>query len=379
MPTVAEHRATVEIEKTGEVFRIIDMSLGMDLEWTPFIQAKLTVPLTPDIDKLDPTAEVLWVTVRLDRRLGRTDTLADFTRRYRGRKVSAVSSDFNGDRLSAVTAATYHDYDTPGVEQTRTFRLIIETNEVDRAAARATLTLASAESLLLTDGNHGRDITMGGPTWGDVLTTVVARSGLTREPLGPFYDDPLTTTTPDNVNARWLGGASAWDFLQQQYRQRWDLFIYADEQGVIRLRRDRSTGNNRTLRSAGPERSVINEVFTASREDNWYEAVHVIWENARGIAYTGKRGPVLEIRRPGVGAPEPIPEQPDIYARKFLDNIKRRGDALELLAVSDYSLTPGDLGYYTTPRTNRRGRIVAVEWQWPQDEMSVRLREVETI
>lgn len=385
MAVLAEHttRVVLDLDPPLEL-QVSEQRVTMDQEWVPYIQADLKCPLGDGaIAVVDPLVDDVWATVEVSRLLGRIDTLADLTRRYRGRPLSELSAEFTGDHVADVSASTYHDYETPGHpkrSQDRSWRLMLRSSVVDEKNATVSLELDSGEARLFDDAHMaGAAFRAPGATTRDKVNYVLARSG-----LGP------TVTTwgmiPDSAigdEALWQPGQTAWEFIQQLIRPAGGI-LWCDDEGDFWLgygRPSLSTGivgtpTTRTLHSAGVDRSVVNAVSKRSRDEGWYTAVL--------LTYTGgSSGPVYDFAyTPGV--PHRVYKKtfdtiapPPGWAAVMLAELTGRSGALELLAVSDYAPTPGDEIEFVSPRGTLTGRCTAVQWSHPTDEMSVRVRSVE--
>lgn len=384
MAVLSEHQTYIELDVEPPVrLAVNEQRLTMDEEWTPYIQASLTCALGDgDVAGIDPLADDIWADLHVKQLLGRVDRISDITRRYRRKTLGDITAEFAGGTLADISLSVYHDYTDPGHpmrSQARDFRLMVRELVVDSRAAQVDIELASAEARLFDDAWAGHtEIVVPGATHGECYAYVLARSGITSH-TNPT--DGITSVSLGD-SRKWQPAQTAWDVLLEMVRASPNPLIWCDEHGDFYMDNDRSTGAARTLRSAGPDRSVVNAVERRSRDDGWYTAVMCVWTDelgviTRGIATTP--GQPIRFRtyeyRAGIGPPS----NPDSFAERIRQRLVTRSRSVELLAVSDYNLTPGDTAQYISPRGTLTGRCTAVEWNWPADEMSVRMREVEAV
>ncbi|MFF8186601.1 hypothetical protein ACF044_05015 [Microbacterium sp. NPDC016588] len=378
MSVLSEHRFTVDVDHAPRPINldVKAAELSMDEEWIPFIQATLTCPLGDGaIASIDPQASDIWATVTVRRILGRVDRLGDLTRRYRGLTLGAITAAFRGGTLADITHSTYHDYAEPGHprrEEVRSWRVLVRELSIDRKAATATITLASGEARL-TDWQHMSATTDRIPG-ADLVQKV--NWTLERANLPHLAHAPVSTPSDAEIGDEALRapGSSALDFLTGLTRQH-GLMLWCDENAEWHLATDRASTAMRTFESAGDTRSVVNEVSKLSRSDEWVTAVMVVytWDGqdhydvASPLAPNPEKALILRYNRPFPG--------PGLAAQ-ILTRVTGRGRALELLAVSTYGATPGERVTFTSPRESVTGRLAAIRWQFPDDEMSIRLREV---
>lgn len=379
MSVLSEHHVSILIDHTPQPLRleVSSLRLAMDEEWIPYVQATVVCPLGDGtVTGIDPQASDVWATITVRRELGRLDRLADITRRYRGLTLAAITGRFKGRTLADFTRSAYHDYETPGVarrEEVRTWRVMLREVSTDRKAATVTLTLASGESRL-EDWAHmsGSATRVPGADLTAKVNYVLALAGF---PEGVTYA-PANVPSDAQIGDEALRspGSTALDFVTGLTGQH-GLMLWCDEAGKWHLDSSRALAAVRTLRSAGDDRSVINAVDKRSRDDGWVTAVMLVytWAGVDHYDIYSPQAPNPEralIRR--YNRPYPGPGR----AERIFRNVSGRGRALELLAVSTYEASPGETVRYITPRETVTGRLAAIEWSFPNDQMSIRLREV---
>jgi hypothetical protein len=380
---LAEHQSRVTIDTVPPIeLPVSRQKITLDREWVPFVQASLTCPIgdgaVADIDPLIDS--YIWATIHVRRLLGRTDLLSDLTRRYRESTLSDLTAEY--DTLATATASLYHDYETPGHairSQSRDFRVIVRAAPIDWAAGEVSFELGGGESRLLEDANPGAPFTPPGGNKRAITNWVLARNNF---PPIATPGDFGTAGVGDPEQAVWDTGQTAWEYLTQLWRTpagSLQVELWCDEAGQWWIGYERPAGNGtggakpmRHLWSHGAERSVVNAVERRSRDEG-FNAVILTYRAADGtIAYDVATTPGAPVR----AHVETLDGRPVGRAAAMLDRAGDRGRALEILAVSDYAWTPGDRGTYHNPRRDRVGDVVAVEWNHPDDEMSIRLRKV---
>lgn len=379
MAVLSEHHVAITIDHEPQPMRldVTSLRIAMDEEWIPYVQASAVCPLGDgEVARLDPQASDLWATITVRRALGRIDRLSDLSRRYRGRTLAAITAAFRGGTVADITRSLYHDYAEPGHprrEETRAWRVMLRGVETDRKAGTVILTFASGEARLEDWLQMASNpIRVGGADLKAKLDQTLALAGF---PEGvTFAPTSVPTDAQIGDEAVRVPASSALDFVNALTRQH-DLMLWCDENGLWNLAQDRTKPGTRALQSAGPDRSVINEVSKRSRDENWITAVMVIytWQGADHYDIYSPWAPNPEralIRR--YNRPYPGPG----LAANIFRQVAGRGRALELLAVSTYEASPGETVVYTTPREKVTGRLAAIEWQFPGDQMSIRLREV---
>ncbi|KQR86826.1 hypothetical protein [Microbacterium sp. Leaf179] len=380
MAFLGEHLGTVTIERDTRPIELDVKSIDvqMDEEWIPYVQASVVCALGDgEIERVDPQARDVWAKVTAVRTFGRIDRISDITRRYRGLTLAAITTQFRGATLNAVSRSLYHDYsgsDASRVVDGRSWRLMLREVTIDRKAATVTMQLASGEARL-TDWQHmsATPTRVPGAAMLDKINWVLNLAGFGSGVT--YYPETTPTDAEIGDEAVRVPGSSALDFLTGLTRQH-DLMLWCDEAGLWHLAKDRSLPNVRKLDSAGEGRTVTEETTTRSRDEGWVTAVMVVytWEGVEhyDLYYPGAPNPeralILRYARPFPG--------PGL-AENIFRMIRSRGRALDLMAVSAYAgISPGQFVEYASPRETLRGRLAAIRWKFPDDEMSIRLREV---
>lgn len=380
MSTLAVHHVSVSVARDGQApihLEVSRLTLQMDEEWIPYVQADLVCPLGDgSIEHINPQAGDHWVTVKATVDGGRVDRLGDLTRRYRRKALASISTQFDGEPLAAVTRSTYHDFANPeGARRStvRTWRLMLRSVDVDRRAGTVSMSLASGEARL-SDWMHMSPTAdrVPGQDMVQKLEFILHFAGF---PAGITYR-PATVPTDAEIGdeAVRAPGSSALEFVSGLTRHH-GLMLWCDEFGLWHLATDRSVSATRVLRSAGADRSVSNELSRRSRDDGWVTAVMAIytWEGVDHYDIYSLYVPnpesalILRFNRPFPG--------PGL-AENTYRHLASRGRLIELQAVADYVINPGQTVRYESPRETVTGRLASIRWQYPDDQMSIRLREV---
>lgn len=384
MSTLAQHLARLEFDLGSgvEAFPVEDVTVLVDEERVPLIQVNLTAPFIPALQYVDPTDRVLWGTLTLTRRYKRIDRIRDLTRRYRDRALSFITQAFSGGTIADITASLHHDYDgiwPPRPDQVRTFQVTLREIRIDYAADTMRMRLTSGEAVLqdhaLMDTNGRR---VDGADLAAKVSTLLALSGAT-------LADPPTGTPGDadiGDEALWATGQSAWDCAQAMTRTH-GYQLWCDDGASYRLAKTRPAPPAFTLHAGDhPDRSITNVTETRTRDRDWYNAVLVEHKFDDGSAFdVAVQSPAWphKVRRITLDRGGDLRPITLGRAQTTLDTITGRSIALEVLAVSDYGLTPGGSATIDTPRTKREGHVSAIRWQLPQDQMSLRLRDAKEV
>ncbi|CAH0262821.1 hypothetical protein SRABI98_03552 [Microbacterium sp. Bi98] len=377
MAGLTQHTTRVAIAGEPPIdLPVLDGQISMSDEWIPYIQGDVTCPYTPEVDDLDPQAADIWVTLTVTRSHGRTDRIRDVSLRYAGKTLAAITTEFAGRTIAAITRSLYHDYETPGAarhDELRTFRLMLREVRVDHAAATMTLKLASGEARL-TDWDH-----MGPNPDREPGANLVAKINhmlaLAGFPAGlASYPSSVPTDAQIGDEALRTPGQSALEWLQQITRKH-DLIAWCDEAGLWRLASSRNRSASRSLTSLGSDRTIVNMTEVRSRDVGWVTAVMLVYTWAGvtqyDIAYPGAPNPEkAKIVR--YETPYPGPGR----AARMLAQLRPRGKAVTITAVSEPIITPGETVIATTATGTRTGRVASVTWRLAADQMTITLREV---
>lgn len=382
--SAATHILTVTIDTPTSpiVAPVIDSSVTLDEVRQPYAVVSLTVPLVPAMLALNPQASVIPASVTQASVLGRVDTVADLSRRWRSLALAQVSAGEASGTIDAMSAGMYHDYAEPGHAYratSREFTLYVLELRADEGDATAKLTLASYDARLNEDAHIGFD-----PIYApEVLLPQAVAWGLSRiEHDLTSWDDAAASFAPSE-GARTFGpGDTLADFLNGMTRSA-GVRLWCDELGAWRLR-ESPTPTPRVHLYGGKSvaRSITRAETTISRAQDWYCAVVLTykWTDAAGETHE---------RRDIATDPLPAPSKPWVQtierpwpgagrAQAMLRTFRRRGRALDIEAVSDYSISPGTpVTIHLPDRPDRAGIVSAVTWRTPADEMTLTIRDIE--
>lgn len=377
MGTLAQHFARVTIDGVPPIsLPVTDGELTMSDEWMPYIQGSLTCPYTPEVAALDPQASDIWLTLTITRSMGRTDRIRDLSLRYAGQRLSEITAQFAGRTVAAITGSVYHDYEAPGAtrhDEVRTFRLMLRKVRAAHASRSVTLAVASGEARL-TDWNHMSATTDREPGANLVskINHMLSLAGF----AGGLSSYPSSVPTDAQIGDEALRspGQSALDWLQQITRKH-DLMCWCDENGLWRLAPNRLRSAVRTLSSTGDDRTVIDAVQESSRDTGWVTAVMLAYtwngvtqyDIATTYAPNPERAKIVRYEAPFPGTGR---------AARMLAQLRKRGKALTVTAVSEPFITPGEVVKVTTPSGTKSGRAASVQWRFAANQMTITLREV---
>ena len=376
MSLIAENFASVLIETSPPIqLRVMQQSLTLDNEAVPFASATVVCALQGEaLYDLDPRAADVWVTITTTTAQGRAERISDLTRRYAGKPLSAVTADHLGQSVGQVTRSLYHDYDTPGASRrsfTRSFRLMLRGLDIDLKAMTVTLSLASGEARLMDDARIAlTPAAISGTSLTDKVKTVLARSGFTlhREPTL----SPVPTGAAIGDEALWAPSVSAWDAVQALIRHH-DYILWCDELGHWNLAEGRKLLGWRQYPTSGEFRNVVAASYERSRDRDWYTAVMIVYTWNGSVNYDVATTPGAPIRLLTERLDKPFPGTG--RARSKLEQLINRGVALNLTAVADYGVVPGENALFMTPRGQEFGLISGVTWSFPDDTMTLRIRK----
>lgn len=374
MPALAQHLTRVTIDGATPIdLPVTDGTISMDSEWIPYVQASLTCPYDSRIADLDPQADDIWITVTVTRSTGRTDRIRDFSLRYAGQSLGAISLRFAGDTIAAITRTLYHDYEFQGMvrhDEVRTFRLMLREVKIDHAAATVSLKLASGEARASDAQHMGDDFRASGVDLAAKISSALSFRGF---PAG-LTTQPASTPTDAEIGDEAIRsrGQDLTEWIQQLTRKH-DLVCWCDEDGLWHLAANRNRSTTRTITSLGPDRTVVNATETNSRDDG-VNAVILRYTRDGVTQYDTAATDGFAARARIVDYTTPFPGTG--RAARMLSNLIKRRRGLSVEAVSDPAFTPGEMVSVTTATGTRSGRLATVTWRLAADEMTLTLREV---
>lgn len=346
----------------------LSASLELNERYSPYCRATFTVAMPNDavLALLNPrggtVAGVFTVRYRdpipasaVTALIGAPVTVADVTAYLAGRPISAISD--------AITPA-WNQEDRAGV--TLPFRLRVDEVTPDYKRGTVDITASSFESRLQEYPYPGTGVLLApGQNIGFVtrlvVRTVIAGTEIERE--------GITATLPEEVT--WAEGTTAWDFLDS-ILQPAGLTLQCTEIGVWRL----------IPANATPTTTYTLDRPTAieprDNRDDWADAAVVVYEWSDGttthkqsdITYSGNPQKIMIVRHTDIVYPGPG------AAAQLLARAQKQGHDLNVEAVSDYTVHPGQAIAVSSPVTEpETARITAVSFTWPENRMRITTQE----
>ncbi len=374
MARIDQHTATLRV---GDHLTLtpIDMALTLDWEASPYVTLEATCEATDPVlvEMIDPR-KGLRGRGELRQRFGTGTALGGLSALWAGLKLAGVSSANTGRSLADLTDDHHQPWNTRTLlPEGCSFNLGLRSREyVERAGETLMrLTFASDEALLADYGLIEADRLYVPGTVREVCRYVLARAGMW---LSPGDADAVV----EDGAALWQPGQSGWEFVTPIV-QRAGLRLYCDEKRVWRLvPHDREPARAHQLRRG---QHVIGSTDTLTREGSdelgWYDSVVIRYEwrtedgttkQAVDWAGVGSWSRTLQLRYeavyPGPGA-----------AAHVLARALTRGRALDVEAITDYAIRPGDAALVALGARELAGTIGKVAFEWPGARMSVSLRD----
>jgi hypothetical protein len=368
----------------GQPLTVKSATVTLDEGWSPYVQGDLlcVIPDPDTLALLDPRTDPpprLWLDLVTAYVIAAR--VAQITLDYYGRTLAALSTKYTGRKLSAISADYGTAYNTGVVlpPVTRRFDVHVRSRTTDLVTGELRLTVASDEQLMQDYAQlFATPSTPATNTVRDAVALVLAYTvpGAVL-PAGP--DAPI-----DPAAAPWGPGVYGWDYLSPLVTAA-ELRLWCDESRVWHLDVP-FTGTGGTLALAAAT-NLVRATEDMSRDGDWYAAVYVSWQTTTE-AGTGKpltpgaaagrlRGRTLAVRYPDTPYPAGLTPSPMDTARALLTRAQTRGRVLTLDALSDYTATPGQAVTVTVPgRVVVAGMVSAVSWGFPDDEMTVRTRDL---
>lgn len=368
--TVDAQSATAVIEPIGLTLTPKNLQIQVDESWSPYVQASLTfaMPDPSDREALDLREEDLRISINVRRDFGQSWTVADLTA-LGGYSVAGLTTILAGGPLASITHALYVPWngalERPAV--LRTFDLVVTSREFDDVAQELRIEAASKEALLQADALISvTPSTAGSTDLYTIVNGVLARYG---EALSPTS----STATVAEVDATtWNPGVHAWNYVDPMLEAA-SLRLWADETGTFWISpRGETTPGSVVL---SPASMTEHKDSMTLNGDVWADAVVVkyTWTDALDINNTAydvagaspaRSARIIERRNvvyPGAGA-----------AAGILDRSQGRGRVLDVEAVNDFAVSPGQSITINPPATDAQtGYVSAITWRLPEGEMRV--------
>jgi hypothetical protein len=367
--TVSRHDITASI--LGNDIPVIDASITLDENWSPYVQATLTAPIPDDqiIDLLDPRTNP-HVNLFVSKNYGQSEKLYRITNDYVNKKLSDLTSVWSGKVIQDFSNFYYIAYNTFGYKNSeeRAFTLAVREININYVRSELSITLSSDEGLLLDYARVANTIYTSPSTSVRTITQyVLSFIGATLEPGIADFTIPVGS-------AVWEPGQTAYDYLEPLV-QAGALRLFCDEKRNWYLVPDNYDVPGSVNLSY--TETLTDAATTISRESiEWYDAVVIKYEyvDSSGntiIQYDSAGAPGTKVltltynsKYPGAGA-----------AARVLQRAEGRGRVNSIAAVNDYAVTPGISCSLTMPNADTQiGNVSAVTWELPGDTMSITTR-----
>lgn len=348
-------------------------TIALDESWTTYGNARLTVALPEDPAvraSIDPRNGGR-VYIRASQQYGSGMDVSDLTM-LGSTKVSDWTNTVGLDGpLSDATAAYATAYNTFGhrASRVRNFNLGIRDHSIDQGGGTLDLALATDEALLMDMANM--DTTGRIPP----TETALGAAQLVLASIGaaPVLEGVNVALEPGS--AVWEPGQNAWDYIDPLMNAA-GMWLYCDEKRIWHLTTpNRARGNLLTFSTENAS-SIIE---TLSRNDRWYDAVHVTykWRDTSGteqVRYDTAQSPGYS-RVYSVEYNRPRPRSG--AAQTLLDRMRGRGRVETIQAVANPTATPGQPLRVDLPVTGSQiGYLTQVQWNLQDDTMQVRSRDL---
>lgn len=368
------HTATATLAPHGLTLNVKTAKVTLDESWNPYCQASLVCSLPDDLDRalVDLRKYDLRVEVVLRTEYNDGITIAELS--SLGSSMSDLTAVLAGKTLRALTSRFTTRWNRVADRKpfSRRFLLTVTDRLFDEKAHTLRLELASYDDYV-----NGDALVASGPldpgtrSVREICRQVLSRYGF------PLAGDSLDAVVVEQEATVWQPGVSAWDYLNAILEPA-SLWLWADELGVFHVSERMATKPGVVRLSATSTITNLTDRM-ATDPDVFFDAVVVEyrWKDATGkmqtaydVAGAQPARSVLSERRearyPGPGA-----------AAGILKRARGRGRVLEVDAVSDYRVTPGQAATIIPPGgVAQSGYVASVTWQYPGAEMSVPTRRL---
>lgn len=377
----SQHTLTATVTGASPIsLKPTSASITLDESWSPYCQATIECPATSraQLAALDPRT---LRRVRLDtvETFGGVDDVADLTFRFGG-AVAPTTAHVGPGQVSDYTNAMYHDYSTPGAPYrppvTRSFDLHLRSRRINHATGTVTLELASDEAIL--DDSHRTTYRDGSAGWIpgglNVLQSInwlMSQAGIgggvtDSAGAGAALDRSKFPDSPDK---------SRWDHAAR-IAQFHGLRLWCDEKRVWHLRPDTPALPGPTV-ALSTTTNLVDAEDTISRDDGWCSGVVVIYTDpdtggkSYDFAYVGSQPVKMDVVE--YAAPYPGPGA----AARIFQTRRQMGHVIPVRTLIDYTVAPGRAVSIDLPSTTlQNGPVSAVTYLYPDDEMTVRTRDL---
>ena len=367
-------------------------SIKLDAGWSPYIQARVTVPLPASLSAYDPRSLTLpRVKITAVQDFTDSDLVSAFTTQFGAGTVAALTTAYGSGTVASITAVRNRPW-SPN-EDRRQIRRIFDLGLRTRTRNQdgtLELELESDESLLqdfaaIRQG-FASETQWLGPVELRALVLWVLGKVFTNPKIGPMnYDfdlSPYAVTVGSLFGIWWPAGVSAWDFLQN-FLEMSSMRLWADENNVWQLAPDPQDTGQTLQVVAGDNLTRFTDTIT--RNGDWANAVQVIfrWTIPSGTvktvsiqSYETPATRMVTITR-DLGMQDTNFTPPVQTAAYLFDRRRAAGRDIPVSAITDWSATPGAVLITVLPGTGTpTGRLRSVEFDLDSAEMALINRSI---
>lgn len=357
------------------------LQITLDINWSPYVQATLTVKSDNAVDGAITYSDTLYKTdpyyntriqLYVQESFGASETLGYLTSLYSGQTLANLTTAWSGQTLGQLTALWHTPWNGTVIDNVRRFfNLKVRSARFNEQDQTVQLALESDESLL---GDYALIDTE--PYSPNKLTAATAVS-YTLSLIGAYLQAGYSDAAIEADASVWEPGDNAWDYIQSICDAA-NLRLYCNEARQWYLTDSYTTGDSRSIAYGS---DYINMSQDVSLDGDFYSAavVKYSWTNDLGVqkvaydTYYNSIYNYVKVKRveynrryPGPGGARAI------VMRKNSKTITRT-----TTMVNDYNYTPGDTltiatqYMYPPISTSSAGAVASVTWSLPADRMTV--------
>jgi hypothetical protein len=381
---ISEHSITALATRSGVTIplNVLEATIGLDQNWSPYCQASLTVARQTAGTKDGDADIVLYQTdpfyntrvqIYVQESYGASKTLGELSTLYTGDTLSDLTTLWTGLTLGDLTDLWYIPWNGEVISnERRLFNLKVRSSRIDLVTGNINLELAGDESLLFDDALL--DTTPYAPNKLTAKTAV--EFALSR--IGAYLQAGASDAAITADASVWEPGDDSWGYLQSLLDAA-GLRLYCDEERRWYLTDNYVTGNTQTV-------SYENDYLTMSQQTTldgeFYSAAVVKYSwtddlNVQQVAYDTYSNPLYNYRK--VKRVEYNRRYPGPGAAKAMVNRKNQKSVDRTFQIiNDYRYTPGDaidfsddVIYPPVGSTTPTGSVVGVSWSLPGDRMTI--------